>query len=333
MMSASLKTPFVQFESLNAAPLAHLQSALAAQLRAPFFSRRQQIGRLGLNLIVRMLPPRAEIALVSRVKKRAGKPVYRDPRTFLVSQLRAAQHIQITPAYPQQCQGYVGLTFDIDYPQDFALLPYLLDDLVKHDLRATINLVTHAGYAIAAGFVRDVQQSGFEIGLHGDTHNSAFAFLPKIVIKKKLQRAIDRLGFVPRGFRTPALSFSRKLLEVLDELGFQYDSSLTTGLANYRSLEFPYVFRHDGLKLLEVPLFMQDYNFFVNNLYAEAETLQIMAAQIAEMLKISGVALINLHPLLTFAKKVFWQGLLDLLQQSERRAYLAPIADLLSHST
>jgi hypothetical protein len=137
------------------------------------------------------------------------------------------------------------------------------------------------------------------------------------------------LGFLPFGYRSPGLSYSRNLVEVLDELGFVYDSSLTTGIAMYISLEFPYVFQHQGLGIVEVPLFMQDYNFFVNDLFSEQETVKIFETQIAEMAKIGGVALINVHPLISFDKKVFWQALLELMEQYKSTASISTLYHLL----
>ena len=308
-----------------------LISAMLTQLSAArFFSCKQKGGRLLLNTLLKFLPATCERLLVSCLKKKASRNVYIPPSAFSVSRALMKNSLIIEPHYPLQKTMYLGLTFDIDYKQDYDLLPYFLDDLVKRHIPATINLVTHADYPISSAFIRDMQQSGFEIGLHGDTHNTALAFLPKAIIRRKLQRAIDRLGFVPFGFRSPGLSYSRKLVEVLDELEFQYDSSLTTGIAMYTSLEFPYIFQHPGLNLVEVPLFMQDYNFFVNNLYSEKEAIAVFTKQLAEMSQIHGIALLNIHPIISFERRDFWHALLHLIESYQETACVTSIHHLLT---
>lgn len=306
-----------------------LTSVISNKINTRFFSIKQKIGRIILNILLGILPAKLEIGFVSYIKKNVAKKVYTSPSIFFIAHFTEENRITITPQYPSNRKFYFGLTFDIDYKQDYDLLPHFLEDLAKHNFPATINLITHADYTISHSFISDLQKSGFEIGLHGDTHNTALAFLPKTIIRRKLQRAIDRLGFLPFGYRSPGLSYSRNLIEVLDELGFLYDSSLTTGISMYKSLEFPYIFQHPGLRLAEVPLFMQDYNFFVNDLFSEQEAITIFKTQIAEMVKIGGVALINLHPLISFDKKVFWQALLGFMEHYKNTASISTPHNLL----
>ena len=309
-----------------------LNGFIHKKVHTQFFSFAQKIKRFFLNTLLTLLPAAIEIQLVSYIKKKnLVKNVYRSPETFFIAHLAEENHLTITPQYPYDRKFYFELTFDIDYKQDYDLLPHFLEDLAKHNFPATINLITHADYTISHSFISDLQKSGFVIGLHGDTHNTALAFLPKTIIRRKLQRAIDRLGFLPFGYRSPGLSYSRNLIEVLDELGFLYDSSLTTGISMYTSLEFPYVFQHAGLRMIEIPLFMQDYNFFVNGLYSEQEVIRIFETQITEIEKIGGVALINLHPAISFDKKVFWQALLGFMKQYKKVAYISTIYDLLKN--
>lgn len=308
-----------------------LTSVISNTINSRFFSIKQKIGRILLNLLLGRLPTKLEIGFVSYIKKNVTKKVYISPSTFFIARLTEETRITLEPQYPGNRQFYLGLTFDIDYKQDYERLPYFIEDLVKYDVPATINLVTHADYTVPSSFISDLQKSGFEIGLHGDTHNTTLAFLPRTIIHWKLQRAIDKLGFLPFGYRSPGLSYSRNLVEVLDELGFWYDSSLTTGISRYKSLEFPYVFQHTGLRIVEVPLFMQDYNFFVNDLYSEQEAIKIFETQIAEIAKIGGIALLNLHPLISFDKKVFWQALLELMEYYKSIAYISTLYHLLEH--
>ncbi len=306
-------------------------SAMSNKVNARFFSIKQKIGRILLNLLLGILPSNLEIFLVSLIKKKASKDVYKLPSSFFIATLVNNKAITIQPEYPDNRQFYIGLTFDIDYNIDYELLSPLVEDLTKNNITATINLITHTDYPLSFSFIRDLQRCGFEIGLHGDTHNTALAFLSRPIITHKLTRAIDKLGFVPFGFRSPGLSYSRNLIEALDDLGFLYDSSLTTGISMYTSLEFPYVFQHQGLGILEVPLFMQDYNYFVNDLFSEKDVIEIFKKQIEDMSKIGGVALINLHPFITSKKQIFWKKLIELMLEYKETAYTSTLYDLVQH--
>ncbi|MBF0497064.1 MAG: polysaccharide deacetylase family protein [Deltaproteobacteria bacterium] len=321
---------FIKFQS-DSLDEASFASLVQAKTGSDKFSLKQKLGRIVLNLLFRFLPLKWQLGLLDVIKQRRSGPVHRSPATFFISTLIGEKKISLQPAYPNHREFFIGLTFDIDNKIDYHLLPDLVEDLVKHGLTATINLVTHTDYTISSSFITDLQRSGFEIGLHGDTHNTALAFLPKPIIKAKLQRAVDRLGFIPYGYRTPGLSFSPNLVTGLDELGFVYDSSLTTGIAMYRSIEFPYVFRFPGSRLLEVPLFMQDYNFFVNDLYSEAAALAILSEQLDEIKKINGVAVINLHPIMIHHRKHFRSELVRLLLSYKKTAHISTIYDLVKH--
>lgn len=285
--------------------------------------------RLFLNILFFLVPLRVQFVILNVIKRSRNKNVYISPGTFFISHLIKENKVQIQPKYASDKKFFIGLTFDIDNKMDFKYLPYFLDYLTGHNISATVNVLTHSDYQISLQDISDIRKKGHEIGLHGDTHNSALAFLPKKIIRCKLQRAIEKLGFVPYGFRSPALSFSDSLIEVLDDLGFVYDSSLTTGIAMYKSIEFPYAFRYKNSRIIEIPLFMQDYNFFVNNCCTEEETIAVFRKQIEELSMISGLAIINVHPSIIVYKKRFWYDLIDMLISYRSKAYISTLYELL----
>jgi peptidoglycan/xylan/chitin deacetylase (PgdA/CDA1 family) len=293
------------------------------------FSWKKKMGRVALNMFLQSMPLAVEIQALNILKKLIAsdkEQAYREPKSFLVYDYLAPAHSP--KQYPHNKLFYLGLSFDIDNKIDYSKLPPLLEDLRKLNLPATVNVITHGDYQFDQLYMKTLQAGGVEIGLHGDTHNSALSFLPQKAIKYKLQRAIDRLGFVPSGFRTPGLSFSDVLIDVLDELGFLYDSSLTTGITMYKSIEFPYVFRYRDTRIIEVPVFMQDYNFFVNNLYSERETITIFKRQLEEISLIGGVALINLHPSMIYNRKYFWDNFMEMTVYHKETAYISTIQEL-----
>lgn len=308
-----------------------LQILINEKIYTKLFSLKQIVGRIILNILFKLLNIKVQTILLNIIKKRGTKKVYKNPESFFIYNLLAEKQITITPAYPDSKKFYIGLTLDIDNKLDFKPLAWCIEDLLKKKLTATVNLLTHADYVISPVIISDLQKDGFEIGLHGDTHNSALSFLPKRIIKQKLKRAIDTLGFTPFGIRTPGLSFNDNLIEVLDELGFMYDSSLTTGIAMYKSNEFPYVFRYKNSGIIEVPLFLQDYNFFVNDRYSEKETVSIFKTQISSLSNIGGIALLNVHPSIAYNKKYFWEKLLDLIAGYKNDAYHSTIYGLIKN--
>ena len=67
----------------------------------------------------------------------------------------------------------------------------------------------------------------------------------------------------------------------------------------------------------------------VGTILEQVSELENAVKQIAEMAKIGGVALINLHPLISFDKKVFWQALLGLMQYYKNTATISTPHNLL----
>jgi len=302
--------------------------------KAGIFTLRKRLGRFILNAIAKPFSAEVQQEIIKLAKiKDDNQKVYLSPESFDIFRKLASQKINITACYPNEKKCFLGLTFDIDNKLDYKHLPYLVDDLEKNKLVATINIITHGDYSISSSKINDLKKIGFEIGLHGDTHNSALSFFPKPLIKTKILRAVDKLGFLPYGFRSPGLSFSKNLIEVLDDLGFQYDSSLATGIGAYHSIEFPYVFRFPGFRILEVPLFMQDYNFFVKDRFPEKDSLYIFEEQIRQLTKINGVGLINTHPSMIIEKRIFWKGLLNMFNFYRESAWIGTVNGLLESVT
>jgi len=293
------------------------------------FPLTKRAARVLLSTLLQCLPQGAEIQLLNFLKKLNMKErarTYLEPLTF--SLYRHLEPVSDPGSYPDRKYFYLGLSFDIDNKIDYENLPVLIEDMKKNGIRATINIITHGNYDFDKGWMRELQSNGFEIGLHGDDHNSSLSFLPKRVIEHKIRRAIDKLGFVPAGYRSPALSFSNTLIEVLEKTGFAYDSSLSTCLAMYRSIEFPYAFKYMSSTLYEVPLCIQDYNFFASGRYAEQEVMNIYRELIRQMHQIRGLALINLHPIIISKKILFWEGLLSLMEEYKSLSSQATVSDL-----
>ena len=107
----------------------------------------------------------------------------------------------------------------------------ILDILEKRNIKATFFIV---GW-IADRYPRLVQKvfdQGHEIGCHSYWHRKVYDLTPQ-VFKEDTQRAKSTLeditGHAVHGYRAPSYSITRKslwALDILAELGFQYDSSI-----------------------------------------------------------------------------------------------------------
>ena len=107
----------------------------------------------------------------------------------------------------------------------------LLDLLERHGVKGTFFILGQVAEEFP-GLVRDIQSSGHEIGVHGHDHHVFHNLTPERA-KDELYRGKsvleDVTGVKMRGHRAPAFSINQSTAWVLDlllELGFEYDSSI-----------------------------------------------------------------------------------------------------------
>lgn len=106
-------------------------------------------------------------------------------------------------------------------------VPRLLKLFKKLGITTTWALPGHTAetFTLAA---REAIEAGHEIAHHGYGHEN-----PTVVEKHREKEVIERglealnsLGVKPRGYRSPAWDFSPNTLDLLEEFGFEWDSSL-----------------------------------------------------------------------------------------------------------
>jgi len=107
----------------------------------------------------------------------------------------------------------------------------ILKLLDRHDTKATFFILGQVGEAFPE-LVREIQAAGHEIGVHGHDHH-VFHKLDRKQAREELVRAKsvleDITGKKMRGHRAPCFSVDESTAWVLDlllELGFEYDSSI-----------------------------------------------------------------------------------------------------------
>jgi peptidoglycan/xylan/chitin deacetylase (PgdA/CDA1 family) len=106
--------------------------------------------------------------------------------------------------------------------------PRLLDLHDRHDVPATWFVPGHTieSFPEVCG---DVWDRGYEVQHHGWSHESPASFESREAERRDLVRGIESIedltGRAPTGYRTPDGGFSPDTVELLEEHGFEWDSS------------------------------------------------------------------------------------------------------------
>jgi len=109
-------------------------------------------------------------------------------------------------------------------------LPRILGLLATLDLRITVFVIGRdAADPAHQPLLAEAARMGHEIGNHSHDHDLDLHRWPRERIRQDLLHAAQAIeaatGQRPRGFRAPAYSLSRDLLDVLCDLGYRYDAS------------------------------------------------------------------------------------------------------------
>ncbi|MEF8802559.1 MAG: polysaccharide deacetylase [Halolamina sp.] len=107
--------------------------------------------------------------------------------------------------------------------------PRLLDLLDEYDVASTWCIPGHTieSFPEISGEVYD---RGHGVQHHGWTHRGPSTFESRAAEKADIERGIESIydltGEKPTGYASPAWDFSENTLDILDELGFKWDSSM-----------------------------------------------------------------------------------------------------------
>jgi peptidoglycan/xylan/chitin deacetylase (PgdA/CDA1 family) len=162
--------------------------------------------------------------------------------------------------WPDRHPWAVTLTHDVETAAGLARVPHVAELERARGLRSSFNMVPH-DYNVPDSLVSDLDRDGFEVGVHGYTHDGLL-FSSRAVFDERavaIKEAARRWGSV--GFRSPATYRNREWLPLL---GLEYDSSYSNtapcepqpgGCASF----FP--FPIDGMTELPITL-PQDHTLF-----------------------------------------------------------------------
>lgn len=129
-----------------------------------------------------------------------------------------------TFGFPESPTKHSRGTFGVDVG-----VPRILDLLDRLDVPATFFTPGHTidSFPETCGEIHD---RGYPIQHHGWKHTNPATFESKEAEKADVERAIESIrdvtGRVPDGYRSPYWDFSTHTLEILQELGIEWDSSL-----------------------------------------------------------------------------------------------------------
>jgi peptidoglycan/xylan/chitin deacetylase (PgdA/CDA1 family) len=194
--------------------------------------------------------------------------------------------------------GVVCVTHDVDTGKGYANLPAFVEVERKLGIRSTFNLCL-GRYKVDRGYLSELLQGGFDLGLHGYNHDGRLPFLPEDEIRERLLWALRQVESIrPRSFRAPSLMSSPALYRVLEEL-FDCDSSVTD-TDNYALAQvgmgccFPYP--HDRGKLLILPLTLPDDCQMSYLRLSPAEMKRLWLEKLDWLAQVGGIALFDFHP-------------------------------------
>lgn len=124
--------------------------------------------------------------------------------------------------WPERYRAALILTHDVESEQGLGLALELADLEEERGLRSSFNVVG-GDYPVDLGILKELEQRGFEIGLHG-LHHDRSLFSSRDEFERQLpalREAADRFGSV--GFRSPA---THRILDWLPELPAEYDCTV-----------------------------------------------------------------------------------------------------------
>ncbi len=146
------------------------------------------------------------------------------------------------PLYGAPSRHRVAITVDLerDYhapTKSFRgveeAMPKILDLFEEHGVQATV-FATSDLCDPFPGTLHEINGRGHALGCHGESHDMEYLcarpYQWQLESLRKATEAIERcVGVRPRGFRAPNFGANGDTIRALEELGYEYDSSLLPG--------------------------------------------------------------------------------------------------------
>ena len=199
--------------------------------------------------------------------------------------------------WPGGKQFALVLTHDVEGPLGLGRVEQLLELDAKHGFRSSVNFVPEDSYPVRGELLQSLETAGFEVGVHGLSHDGKLYF-SKAGFRSKALR-INRYvsEWKAAGFRSPCMHHD---LEALHALDIEYDSSTfdtdpfepePDGVGTI----FPFwVAGPDGHGYVELPCTLpQDFTVFVT---LGEKSIDIWKRKLDWIAERGGMALLDTHP-------------------------------------
>jgi len=206
------------------------------------------------------------------------------------------------------------ITHDIDLNSCYRNIQKVAKIEDELGISSTWHFLTSGRYKLENAVLRDLHQSGHEIGLHGTWHDIAIGFRSRNEIEDFVKTGLEPIKeFSPVSFRAPALAWTPKLAEIILKHGFRADSSLKT-YGNGWDIKRP-IPLEDG-KLWELPLTIQDDYLFKNLRLTNQEAGELLLNMLASQRKKRCPAILNFHPSIIASRLDWYRETLMQIQNS-----------------
>jgi len=141
---------------------------------------------------------------------------------FELTSRLAERPVPFIGLWPHEWSWALVLTHDVEGKQGYDELRKLLQMELEAGYRSSWNFVPQNQYEVEDGLVRELRETGFEIGVHGLRHDGRDLASRATLLRRlpTIRSYAERWRAV--GFRSPATLRSAELMPML---GFDYDSS------------------------------------------------------------------------------------------------------------
>jgi glycosyltransferase involved in cell wall biosynthesis/peptidoglycan/xylan/chitin deacetylase (PgdA/CDA1 family) len=201
------------------------------------------------------------------------------------------------PGWPGGKRFAFVLTHDVEGPRGEARVERLAELEAKYGFRSSFNFVPEGEYQVNDRLRDSLEQSGYEVGVHGLEHDGKlYRSKTKFAAKAARIREYAR-NWNASGFRSPLMQHR---LAWLHELGTEYDGStfdtdpFEPEPDGVRTI-FPFwVPGPDGSGYVELPYtLVQDFTLFA---VLREQSIDIWKRKLDWIVERGGMALINTHP-------------------------------------
>lgn len=253
------------------------------------------------------LPRKMQVQLrknVTDLMSRRGFPAWpMDASVDLLHRYLMIKLLEITPGsslpmisfWPKGAKIALLLTHDVETIAGIANIHKIIDIEQKHGFRSAWNFVPKR-YPLDLGILRELQASGFEIGVHGLYHDGKLFDSYTLFQQRadKINETLIQWGSV--GFRSE--SNLRNLEWISKHIRAEYDSSYLSSewygaQPGGSCTVFPFIFKN----IIELPITLQqDFTLLDILKLTEDEMLAHWMDTVQAIKELNGLVLINVHP-------------------------------------